>query len=146
MCTLTIALIAAVVVLLSQQLTAADDDRRDREERGNSQAVIGGSINCVTLPEVRFVGVNTFGGLGILATLNPTGEFRSFGFSIQHAQDCSDLMPALAELVPRRICEIGSSVEEGNEVRVEFVCTGRVDAVISAVGKMARAVARLGQT
>ncbi len=141
--TLTIALIAALVFLLSQQLTAADDDRPDREERGNSQAVIGGSINCV---DGNFVGVNTFGGLGILATPNPTGEFRSFGFGIQHAQDCSDLMPALAELVPRRICEIGNSVEEGNEVRVEFVCTGRVDAVISAVGKMARAVARLGQT
>ena len=88
--TLTIALIAAFAFLLSQQLTAADDDRHDRKDRGASQAVISGTINCVTFPDVHFVGVNTFGGLGILATPNPTDDFRSFGFAIQHAQECSD--------------------------------------------------------
>ena len=137
---LTITLAIAFVFLFAHQLTAAPPGL-DLEEHGASQAVIAGLIACSTQGGEAIL--DTFGGLGILATLNPTGEFRSFGFGIQHAQDCSDLMPALAELVPRRICEIGSSVEEGNEVRVEFVCTGRADRVISAVGTMAKAVLRL---
>jgi hypothetical protein len=136
--TLAIALIAAFVFLLSQQLTTADD-RRDREERGHSQAVVTGSLLCD--PVSTGAALNTFGGLGVLAI--PTTSFNVF---IDHDEDCLDLLPALAEQVPHRICEFSDPFENGNLLQVEFVCTGRADAVISAIGKMAKAVIRLGQT
>ena len=143
--TLTIALIAALVFLLSQQLTMADD-RDDREGRVTSQAVIAGSIKCSFGPGFRQVALQTSGGLGIIATANPTNQFSSFAVGAGPvAQECSELIPSLTEQVPHRICEIGSTFEQGAEIEVFFLCTGRADAVISAVGKMARAVNRLGQ-
>ncbi len=135
---LTIALTAALVFLLSQQLTTADD-RRDREERGNSQAVVSGDLLCE--PVSTGAALNISGGLGVLAI--PTTSFSVF---IDHDEDCLDLLPALAEQVPHRICEFSDTFESGNLLRVEFVCTGGADAVISAIGKMAKAVIRLGQT
>ena len=85
--------------------------------------------------------LNTFGGLGVLAI--PTTSFNVF---IDHDEDCLDLLPALAEQVPHRICEFSNTFENGNLLQVEFVCTGGADAVISAIGKMAKAVVRLGQS
>ena len=67
------------------------------------------------------------------------------GFII-HARDCLDLFPALAEQVPHRICEVSNPFEDGNILVVSFVCTGRADAVISAVGKIAKAVTTIGQS
>ena len=137
---LTIALITVFVFLLSQQLTTADD-RRDREERGHSQAVVTGSLLCD--PEFTGAALNTFGGLGVLAT--PTTDRTSFRVFSEHAEDCLDLIPALAEQVPHHICEVGNTFQNGNLLQADFVCTGRADAVISAIGKMAKAVIRLGQ-
>jgi hypothetical protein len=144
--TLAIALIAALVFLLSQKLTAADDDRHDQEARGASQAVIAGSIKCFFEPEVH-VALDTFGGLGILAIPRPPEQFSSFAiFAGPLAEECSDLIPFLVEQFPRRVCEIGGTFQPGEGVEVPFVCTGRADAVISAVGKMANVVIRLGQS
>ena len=64
--------------------------------------------------------------------------------AIDVSEECSDLIPSLSEHVPDRICEIGNTTERGLEA-FGFICTGRADAVISAVGKMAKAVARLEQ-
>ena len=143
---LTIALITVFVFLLSQQLTAADD-RDDREARGASQAVIAGSIKCFFGPEFRRVALDTFGGLGIIATPIPTDQFSSFGVSTGPlAEECSELIPFLTEQVPRRVCEIGSTLQQGDAgIELLFLCTGRTDAVIAGVGKMAKSVNRLGQ-
>ncbi len=144
--TLTITLVAAFVVLLAQQLTAASRGF-DREEHGASQAVIAGSIKCFFGPEFRRVALDTFGGLGIIATPIPTDQFSSFGVSTGPlAEECSELIPFLTEQVPRRVCEIGSTLQQGDAgIELLFLCTGRTDAVIAGVGKMARAVNRLGQ-
>ena len=93
--------------------------------------------------QLPFAALETVGGLGVLAI--PTTGPTSLSVLTEHAEDCLDLIPALAEQVPHRICEVGNTFEAGNELRVNFVCTGRADAVISAVGKMAKAVIRLGQ-
>ena len=144
--TLTITLVTAFVFLLSQQLPAASRGP-DREERGASQAVIAGSIKCFFGPEFRRVALDTFGGLGIIATPIPTDQFSSFGVSTGPlAEECSELIPSLTEHVPRRVCEIGSTLQQGDAgIELLFLCTGRTDAVIAGVGKMARAVNRLGQ-
>jgi hypothetical protein len=144
--TLTITVVAAFVFLLGLQLTT-DSRGDDREERGASQAVIAGSIKCFFGQEFRSVALDTFGGLGIIATPIPTDQFSSFGvFSGPLAQECSELIPSLTEQVPRRVCEIGSTLQQGDAgIELLFLCTGRTDAVIAGVGKMARAVNRLGQ-
>ena len=143
--TLTITLVTAFVFLFSQQLTVAHADG-DRKERGASQAVIAGAIKCFfDNPEFRHVALETFGGLGIIAIPIPE-QFGSFGFSSGPlAEECSELIPSLAEQVPHRVCEVGSPFEPGPGIELPFVCAGRADAVISAVGKMAKAVNRLGQ-
>ncbi len=83
--------------------------------------------------------------LGVIgsAALFPS-EGLSPGKAFDLSGDCSDLIPLIAEKVPDRICEIGNTRNVGIE-EFSFVCTGRADAVISAVGKMAKAVSRLGQ-
>ena len=140
--TLTIILTTAFVFLLTQHLTAAS---ADEEESGASQAVITGAIKCFIEPEFTHVALETFGGLGIIAIPIPE-QFGSFGVSAGPlAEECSELIPSLAEQVPRRVCEIGSTLEPGAGIELPFVCTGRADAVIAAVGRMARAVIRLGQ-
>jgi hypothetical protein len=142
--TVSITIVAAFVVLLGLQLTAASRGP-ELEERGASQAVIAGSIKCFFEPEVH-VGLETFGGLGILAIPRPPEQFSSFAvFAGPLAEECSDLIPFLIEQFPRRICEIGGTFQPGEGVEVPFVCTGRADVVISAVGQMAKAVTRLGQ-
>ena len=149
--TLTITLAAGFVFLSSQQLTAADG-RHDREERGASQAVVPGTIKCFgqDFPQESsiIVSLEIGWGLGVVG-LPPTENnlFAVFADATQVGEECSDLIPRLAEQVPHRICEIGSTLEHvGADLEVLFVCTGRADAVISAVGKMARAVNRLGQS
>ena len=72
------------------------------------------------------------------------GEGLSLGKAVDLSEECSDLIPLIADQVSDRICEIGSTKNVGIE-EFSFVCTGRADAVISAVGKMAKAVTRLGQ-
>ncbi len=135
--TLIIVLTAAFVFLLTQQLSAAHAGR-DRDEHGASQAVLTGGIACSSPESVARFDVHQ--GLGVLAI--PTTSFNVF---IDHDEDCLDLLPALAEQVPHRICEFSNTFENGNLLQVEFVCTGGADAVISAIGKMAKAVIRLGQ-
>ena len=147
--TLIITLASAFVFLLAQQLTAASRGFHP-QERGASQAVIAGSIKCATSPEVNSTGLVIVGGLGVLAipTTAPTqvgGVQLPLSFT-HHAEDCLDLIPALAEQVPHRICEVGNPFESGNILEVSFVCTGRADAVISAVGKIAKAVTAIGQS
>jgi tRNA U38,U39,U40 pseudouridine synthase TruA len=56
-----------------------------------------------------------------------------------------DLIPALAEQFSHRICEVGNPFEAGDQFRAGFVCAGRADRVISAIGNVAKAVTRLGQ-
>ncbi len=140
--TLTIALIAAFVFLLSQQVTTADD-RDDREERGASRAVVTGFVGCAN-PIASESGASLEIG-GVLGVVGTTGLY----VFVNHTEDCSALIPALAEQVAQRICAVGNTDiethEGGTEGSFNFVCTGRADRVISAVGKMARAVIRLGQ-
>jgi hypothetical protein len=149
--TLTIILVAAVVFLLAQQLPA-ESRGRDQEARGASQAVTAGQFKCFAqdFPQESstIVSLEIGGGLGIsgLPPREDGAHFIVFADATQ-AGDCSDLIPALAEQVPHGICEIGSTLElGGDDLSVFFLCTGRADAVISAVGKMARAVNRLGQS
>ena len=141
--TLTIALAATIALLLSQQLTAADDERHDRQ-KGASQAVVNGSLLCD--PASTGAALNVSGGLGVLAIPNPNPEGNTFGLFIDHDEDCSALLPALAEQARHRTCEFSDIFENGGLLRVEYVCTGGSDAVISAIGKMAKAMIRLGQT
>ncbi len=69
---------------------------------------------------------------------------------LNHTEDCSALLPAFAEQVAQRICAVGNTDIEthggGTEGGFNFVCTGRADAVISAVGKIAKAVTTIGQS
>ena len=147
--TLTIALVTAFVLLLAQQITAAPPGL-DRDERGASQAVVSGAIKCFPqdFPQESstIVGIEIGGGLGItgLPLRGDNPNFAAFADASQ-AGDCSDLIPALVEQVPHPTCEVGSTLVTGDGLEVFLVCTGRADAVIAAVGKMARAVNRLGQ-
>ncbi len=136
--TLTITLVTAFVVLLAQQLTAASRGF-DRQEHGTSQAVLTGAIACSSPESVARFDVHQ--GLGVLAI--PTPEPPSLSVRVEHAEDCLDLLPALAEQVPH-LCEVSITNEVSPGVEAfGFVCTGRADAVISAVGKMAKAMIRL---
>lgn len=140
---LTIILTAAFVFLLTQQLTSADD-RRGHEGRGASQAVVNGDLLCD--PVSTGAALNVDGGLGVLAIPNPNPEANAFGLFIDHDEDCSALLPALAEQARHRTCEFSDVFENGSLLRVEYVCTGGSDAVISAIGEIAKALIRLGQT
>ena len=140
--TLTIALGTAFgtafVLLFGVQLTEASRGH-DREERGASRAVLTGSIACASDGHAAF---DIHGGLGVLAI--PTPDPRALNVFVEHDEDCLDLLPALAEQVPHRICEISNTFEDPAGVEAfGFVCTGHADRVISAVGKMAKAVIRL---
>ncbi len=138
--TLTITLITAFVFLLAQQLVAAADGP-DRGKGGASQAVVTGSLVCVNN---HGAALETFGGLGVLAI--PTTNGTSLIVFSEHAEDCLDLLPALADQVPHRICEVSITTEVSPGVEAfGFVCAGRADAVISGLGKMAKALIRLRQ-
>jgi hypothetical protein len=138
--TLTIILVTTFVFLLAQQLTAAPPGL-DQEESGASQAVVIGFIKCS--PANRQVGlaIRGFGELGVASQFDLFSEPNL-------AQDCSDLIPALVEQVPDRMCEISNTFIHPNDDQVQFffTCTGDADAAISTVGKMMKAVTRLGQT
>jgi len=140
--TLTITLVTAFAILLAQQLTAAPPGL-DREESGNPQVVVAGTIGC--FPD----GLNTVvhqidAGIGVGLEAIGAPDQRPLAIARDQSEECSDLIPPLAEQVPHPICEIGSSSQNATEL-FGFVCTGRADAVISAVGAMSRAVIRLGQ-
>jgi len=138
--TLTITLISALVILLTLQLAAASRGS-DREEHGASQAVVAGTIGCFIFDgELNAVALTIRAGLGVIGLVNN----RDVAQAVDLSEECSDLIPRLAEQVPHRICEIGNQPDRNIEA-FNFVCTGRADAVISAVGKMAKAVTRLGQ-
>jgi hypothetical protein len=139
--TLTVILVAAFFFLLAQQLTAASP-APDQEKSGASQVIVAGTTACWLEPGgLNRVGFGINAGLGVgLETINADGLAVARDLS----EECSDLIPRLAEEVPDHICEIGSTPHNAVEL-FGFVCTGRADAVISAVGTMARAVIRLGQ-
>ena len=90
--------------------------------------------------------LNASAGLGVLAIPIPKPDSPRYGVFINHDEDCLALLPALAEQASHRICEFSDIFENGGLLQVEYVCTGGSDAVISAIGKMAKAVIRLGQT
>ena len=142
--TVTITLVIAFVLLLAQQLTAGPHGH-DRKERGPSQAVVAGDVGCFPDGGLNAVALRINALLGVIgsAALFP-GEGLSLGKAFDLSEDCSDLIALIAEKVPDRICEIGNTRNVGIG-EFSFVCTGRADAVISAVGKMANAVTRLGQ-
>jgi hypothetical protein len=142
--TLSITLVSAVVFLLVQQLTAAAD-RPHRGKVGVSQAVVAGDVACFPDGGLNAVTLRINALLGVVgsAALFP-GEGLNLGRAVDLAEECSDLIPAIAEQVPHRVCEIGNNKNVGTEA-FSFVCTGSADAVISAVGKLAKAVTRLGQ-
>jgi hypothetical protein len=139
--TLTITLVTAFAILLAQQLTAASTGL-DQEKSGASQVVVAGTIQCFSDGGLNFVGIGLDAGLGV--GLEKIGSNDGLAVARDQSEECSDLIPRLAEEVPDHICEIGSSPHHAVEL-FGFVCTGRADAVISAVGAMARAVIRLGQ-
>ena len=140
--TLTITLVTAFALLLAQQLTAGADGP-DREKGRNSQVVVAGTIGC--FPDgLNSVVLLIDAGLGVELGAIPSFDQRPLAVAKDQSEECSELIPPLAEEVPDRICEIGSSSQQATEL-FGFVCTGRADAVIRAVGKMARAVIRLGQ-
>ncbi len=142
--TLTITLVTAFVLLLAQQPTAAAHGR-DREKGGASQAVVAGDVGCFLDGGLSAVNLRINALLGVIgnAALFP-GEGLALAGAVDLSEECSDLIPRIAEQVPDRVCEIGNNRNVGDEA-FSFVCTGRADAVISAVGKMAKAVSRLGQ-
>ena len=138
--TLTVTLLAAFVVLLAQQLIAAPPGL-GRGEHGASQAIVGGTIGCFIFDgELNAVALTTRAGLGVIGLIND----RDLAQAVDLSEECSALIPRLAEQVPHRVCEIGNQPDRNIEA-FNFLCTGRADAVISAVGKMAKAVTRLGQ-
>ena len=137
--TFAIILVAAFVFLLSQQLPA-ESRGRDRDEQGASQAVLTGVIACSSPESIAVFDVHQ--GLGVLAI--PSPEPPTFGVRVDHAEDCSVLLSDLAEQVPHRTCEVATTIEISPGVEgFGVVCAGRADAVISAVGKMAKAMIRL---
>ena len=139
--TFTIALVAAFVLLFAQQLTAASRGL-DRGERGASQVVVAGTIGCFILDGESNANVSlvTRAGLGVIGLIPD----RDLAQAPDLSEECSDLIPRLAEQVPHRICEIGNPPDRSIEA-FNFLCAGRADAVIWAVGNMAKAVTRLGQ-
>ena len=141
--TLTIILVTAFVFLLSLQLTAASRERYS-EERGASQAVVAGLMGCFPIGELNQVFIRIDVGLGVIGISNDGSP--SVALSAV-SEECLDLLPALAEQVSDRVCEIGNApdVRGSSEHAFRYVCTGRADVVISAIGKMAKAVTRLGQ-
>ncbi len=142
--TLAITLVAAFLFLLAQQLTAAEGGL-DSERRRPSQAVVAGLIECFLDRELNRVFIQIEAGLEVNSISSTIG--RNLAAAVDLSQECSYLIPRLAEQVPPNICEIGNTAE-ARDPSVEafrFVCTGRPDTVIWAVGKMARAVIRLGQ-
>ena len=73
-------------------------------------------------------------------------EASRFNVFVEHAEDCMDLLPALADRVSHRICEFGGTAEQSPGLQVfGVVCTGQADMVISAVGDIARAMIRVTQ-
>ncbi len=139
--TLTITLVAAFVFLFAQQLTASPPGL-DREESGASQAVVAGTIGCFIFDgELNAVALTTRAGLGVIGLVP---DSRDLAQAVDLSEECADLIPSLAEQVPHRICEIGNQPDRNIEA-FNFVCTGRADRVISAVGQMAKVVTRLGQ-
>jgi hypothetical protein len=143
---LTITLVAALLVfLLAQQLTA-DSTRWNRPATGGaSQVVVSGLVGCFLEGELSTVFVGVEAGLGVI----PYARFdhSNLGRAVDLSEACSDLIPRVAEQVPDRICQIGNAPEARDPFieAFSFVCTGRDDRVISAVGRMARTVAMLGQ-
>ena len=141
--TLTISLVTVVVFLFAQHLTAAPPGF-DQEKGGASQVVVSGTTACWLdggLNRVQHQIDATIGvGLGAIGA----PDQRPLAVARDQSEECSDLIPRLAEKVPHPICEIGSSSQNATEL-FGFVCTGRADAVMLAVGRMARAVIRLGQ-
>jgi hypothetical protein len=138
--TIIITLSSALVFLAAHQIAAAPTGP-DPGKSGASQAVVSGSIQCFPDGGLNTVGMSVEAGLG--AGLGAISQ-GTLAVAKNQSEDCSELIPALAEQVPHPICEIGSSPHQATEL-FGFVCTGHADAVISAVGKMARTVIRLGQ-
>jgi hypothetical protein len=139
--TLTITLVAAFVFLLAQQLTAASPGF-DQEQSGASQVVVSGTVSCWLDGGLSRVGFGVEAGIGV--GLGEIGSVGGFATARNQSEECSDLVTRLAEEVPDHICEIGDTPHHA-VADFGFVCTGRADAVISTVGKIARAVIRLGQ-
>ena len=140
--TLTIVLVIAFVFLFAQQLTASPPGL-DREGSGASQAVVAGVIGCFPDRELNQVKIAIETGLGVIG-ISSDENLTVAGTLV--SEECLDLILALAEQVPDRVCEIGIA-PGASAPSVEafgFVCTGRADVVISAIGKMAKAVPRLG--
>jgi hypothetical protein len=135
--TLTITLGTAFVFLLGLQLTAASRERNSGE-RGASQAVVTGSLLCD--PESTAAALTTDGGFGVLSI--PTASFAVY---FDQDGDCSSFLPALAEQFPHPICEFGNTFQNSNLMQTDFVCSGRADVVISAIGKAAKTMVQLGQ-
>ena len=136
------------VVLLAQQLTAASPglwNRSQGQGQGASRAVVSGLIGCFLEGELNTVFVGVDAGLGV----SPYARFdhSDLASAVGLSEGCSELIPRIAEQVPNRICEIGNASEalDPSVEAFSFVCTGRSDSVISAVGKLARTVIRLGQ-
>jgi hypothetical protein len=140
--TLTIILASIIVFLLAQQLTAASPGLDQENSGASQQVVVAGSIQCFPDGGLNFVGFGVNAGLGV--GLEEIGSTGALAVARDQSEECSDLITRLAEEVPDHICEIGNSPHRSVEL-FGFVCTGRADVVISAVGTMARAVIRLGQ-
>ena len=140
--TLIITLVIAFVFLLTQHLNAAHAGR-DWEERENSQAVVTGLIGCHPEEALNRVFISVETGLGV----NSISEGGFLAEAVDLSEECSDLIPRIAEKVPHRICEVGEAREarDPGVEAIRFVCTRGADAVISAVGKMAKTVIRLAQ-
>jgi hypothetical protein len=109
------------------------------------QAIFAGTIGCFPDGEFNSLSFRVDAGLGVLPYRRY--DHSSLGLAVDLSEDCTDLIPVLAEQVPPHICEIGNSPDARGPLVEAFtvVCTGRFDRVISAVGKMTRVVSRLGQ-
>jgi hypothetical protein len=102
-------------------------------------------IGCFPEGELNTAFIRVEAGLGV----TPYARFdhSDLAMAVDLSEECSDLVPRLAQQAPHRICAIGNSREAGAPFveAFTFVCTGRTARVISAVGQMARTVIRLGQ-
>ena len=102
-----------------------------------------GLVGCHPEEALNRVFISVETGLGV----HSISEGGFLAEAVDLSEECSDLIHGIAEKVPHRTCEAVRAREDRDPgvAAFRFVCTGGADRVISAIGKMGKAVARLGQ-
>ena len=130
--TLTITLVTAFVVLLALRLPAASRGF-DREERGNSQVVVVGTIGC--FPDgLNSVVLLIDAGLGVELGAIPSTDQRPLAVAKDQSEECSGLIPPL----PRRfrIGFVRSAAVQSKQL--SFSASSALDALTRSSRRLAR--------